>query len=493
MARILGLDIGKETVRAALVHSSLGKVEVERYMETPVPYASDPQGRAEALRLAMHAVVAACGRPPDRIVTAMDGRDVSLRIVELPRGAAKRIAEVLPFELESILPFPIEEAIVDYQLVELTASSLRVMTAATPREKVATLLAELSDGGIDARELAAGGAALDGLVTVLPPLREPGPLLLLDVGQGRTDICLLQRGLASHARTLSCGIADVTAGRLEGELHRTLSAFRNAGAPQPVQAFLMGDAADDPNAVGWFQEKLDIATAALPLPPAPGADATGRARFGGATALAARSTGRSKRIDLRQGEFAHRQAIGAVRQHVRLIAVCAAVVFTSFMFSTFARWFVLDGERGSLQAELARVTDEAFGEETVVASQARDLLERGPRTRDPLPRFDAFDALDAISGGIPAEITHNTRRLRIELDENGHTGEFELQGTVASVAERDQIAEQLEGHECIEELQRGPTRGSGAQGINYQIQAKIRCPGTPDPDEGNNRRGRGNP
>ena len=40
--------------------------------------------------------------------------------------------------------------------------------------------------------------------------------------------------------------------------------------------------------------------------------------------------------------------------------------------------------------------------------------------------------LSAVSAAVPEAVTHDTRRLKIDLDDDGHGGRFELQGTVAS-------------------------------------------------------------
>jgi hypothetical protein len=294
---------------------------------------------------------------------------------------------------------------------------------------------------------------------------------------------MLVNGRAEMARTLSAGVRDVSSGLLEAELKRTMLSHRAQGGPTPERILLAGEVASDPNAPAWLAERLGTEVSGVPLPPGPGAGEGGIARFARSAALAARTTGRTKRLDLRKGEFAPMKKGGVVAQHGKLLATCAGVVLASFMFSVWARWAVLDSERETLMAELARVTEQSFGEETTSAERAKELVERGPRSRDPMPTFDAYDILDAVSGKIPEDIVHNTRRLFIELDDDGHGGRFELQGRVASVAERDRIAEELEGHECVREIEKGRTSPAGTEGLNYQIEATVRCPGAPEPAE----------
>ena len=494
MARILGLDIGKRSVRGALVKTALRRIDVLRYVEIPIaaPVASTPPPDGEAvevpladpIRDAVRGVLGSLEDPPDRVVTALDGREASLRVVELPQGAAKRIADVLPYELETLIPFAADEAVIDHQPIGILAGQLRLLACAAPRQRVAAHLQRMRELEIDPREIAVGAATLDGLVPLLPMLSSPGPVMLIQIDEDSTDLCVLADGRCELARSLSVGIAQADGGELEAALGRTLTSYRAAGGTLPAEAFLLGDAASDPHALGWLSGRFGFDVRALPLPPAEGTEELDLARFGRATAMACRLAGNSKRIDLRRGEFASARTMGAIRKQARLIAVCAAAVLLAFLFSTWARWVTMDDEREMLRAELDRVTEDAFGNGTTSASRARRLLDQGTRTDDPLPRFDAYDVLDAVNGGIPAEITHSTRRLHIELDDDGHGGRFELQGIVATVAERDRIAQELTGHRCIQEIENGRTHpGPGGQGLNYELEGTVRCPGAPEPDD----------
>lgn len=497
MARILGLDVGTTAVRGTVLRTALRKVEIERYVEAPLASAQQgepegPAGRADALATAIREVLAAVGRAPDGIVVAIPGEDASVRPVELPAAAQKRIAEVLPFELEAVLPFPTEDAILDYQLIGKEGTRLRLLAAATPKARIASLLAELRDAGVVPQEIAVGAAALDGLVGLVPELAGPGPFIVLDVGAHHLDVDILHMGRTEIARTVAAGTAGLP--RNEGELTRalvqTLASFRAAGAPAPVKAFICGGGALVDGIVPWLASKLDGAeVVVLTLPAAPGADEAMRPLFARATALAGRTLLKGKRLDLRQGEFAHRRAMGALRAQIPLIAACASAVVLAFVFSTWASYRMLDERRQTLETELARVTLEAFGEETRDPTRAKRLLEGRTGPQDPLPRFDAFDALDAVSRAIPGDVVHDTRRLEIEIRAGEHEGRLELQGTVANIAERDRVVEGLEAHACFHELERGRTSpASGQDRINYTLEAVINCGPRPAATKNRNRR-----
>src|SRR3954451_8844505 len=163
MARFLGIDIGDNAVRGVLVRSSLRKLEVERYLEIPLTEAPLSPGRLPELAEAGRNLLRALSVAPDAIISSVPGEETSLRVLELPAAARKRIAEVLPFELETMLPYDPHEAIIDYQPIATEHGTLRVLSASVLRPHVSAALEHLRQIGLEPRELAAGAAALDGV------------------------------------------------------------------------------------------------------------------------------------------------------------------------------------------------------------------------------------------------------------------------------------------------------------------------------------------
>jgi hypothetical protein len=153
-------------------------------------------------------------------------------------------------------------------------------------------------------------------------------------------------------------------------------------------------------------------------------------------------------------------------------------VFLSFGLSLGARYRVAKSEQERLAVQLAEVSRDLLGEEARSALQARELLTAGPRIEDPLPRFDAYDVLEAISENIPADIQHDTRRLMIEIDDDGESGRFEIQGTVGSIADRDRLVEGLQAHRCFAEAEKGSISTAVEDRKDYKVSVKVYCENT---------------
>lgn len=460
---------------------------MEHYAEATIARPSESQSEADALKAAVSEVLAQASRPPDRIIAALDGETTSLRLIDLPAGVEKKIAEVLPGELETVLPFDIEDAVIDYQVVARDGAMIQLMAAATPRHNVSERLAQLQSAGVDPRELAVGAAAFDGLGALISESLSARTVLVIDVGSVSTDFAVLTNGHCTFARTLSGGMNLVESGRraeLGASLQRTLASYRAQRTEEPSLILLSGETAPMETARQWLTEQLGIECGTVPVPSAPGADDETAPKFAKAAALAARAITRKKQLDLRRGEFASKAAAGEIRKHLRLIAVCVVAVLFSFILSLGARYRVARAEHEQLTERLAEVSQDLLGEEASSALYARELLTAGPRVDDPLPRFDAYDVLEAISESIPADIQHDTRRLLIEIDDDGETGRFEIQGTVGSIAERDRLVDELQSHRCFADVEKGSISTAVGDRKDYKVAVKVECERPSNPGKG---------
>lgn len=534
MARILGLEIDGDVVRGALINVALRSTVLERYVEARVlpadaiPFAAghgplatvpaalqpnflpgmDPEPLPEVdaegaplaevlepvaplspLAIAVRDVIAQCGRPPDGIHVHLDGRNVSLRPITLPAGAAKRLSDILPGELENVLPFPVSEAVLHYQPVSSEELSITVLTAAVRREHVAAALASFSMAGIEPRQLAAGAATLDGLVPLLTALQGTGAVMLVNLGDEITDVCIIKDGRTALARTISVGMGAIrdrepgATEELAGSLRRTVASYRMKGGPALDRVVVGGDGASEPATRDWLSEVLGTVAETVALPAGDGTILEYELpRFMRVAALAGRAAVKGQRINLRQGEFVSRHAAGELRHYARLLAISAAAILASFSISLYTRYTVLDTERAELRAELGALTHTMFRTRTEDPLAARRLVQGGASERDPMPRMGAYQVMGAIAELIPEDAQHSTRRLTIEFDDEARNGDLEIQGTVSSVTQRDAIAAALEEHECFSEVTPGAT-SSRNDILSYRIEAEIRCPGDqPDPE-----------
>ncbi len=480
MARILGLDIDEHSVRAAWLTTSFRRVDLSQLGYSAIAPSFDDEGRRQALAEAVHDVLAQGGKPPDQIVASLSGMRLSLREVELAPGLGGKIGDVLPNEVAELLPFDVDDLVIDHQVVRQNATELRVLAAAARKEDVRSTLEALKAAGAEPAELAAGAATLDGLLGLVPALATEGPHLLVYVAATATDLCIIREGRCVFARTLAESAETIDMGRspqLALQVARTIASYRAAGGPELETIQVCG--VRDPRYVASALEgSLGRPARALELPAVPGVDSLALPAFARAIALVGRTQRKGRRFDLRKGEFAPPRAISGLGEYRRSIGMGVALVMVSFFFSAYVRYAALETEHAALEERMRETTQRLFGRPADSVSDARELLAGGSALADPRPRMDAFDVLDTLSTKVPESIRHQTFRLRIETDDEARDGRFEISGIVPTISDRDTIATALEQHECVTQVDRGPTTPApNNEGQNYRLEGTIQCPG----------------
>src|SRR5262249_28022232 len=152
------------------------------------------------------------------------------------------------------------------------------------------------------------------------------------------------------------------------------------------------------------------------------------------------------------------------------------------------RYSVLSSRNEELTAQLGEVTHRELGTEATSPAQAATLLARGVQSNDPMPRFDGYDALAAISNAIPESIPHDVTQLEIDLGDGDESGRFSLRGTVASIEEAEAVQTALrdyrivrrEGehdvrYQCFRDIEPPPTNQVGGGRFQYRLEGTLLC------------------
>jgi len=137
--RILGLDIGKNALKAVVVTRSFkGAGRVVAAAKITIEEQGGLAGALEKLFEDGNFAGAAC-------FSALAARDLSFRRIELPFRDSKRIAQTVAFELEPLLPFPIDEVFISY-LASAGPEGAKIFTAVAPKTVVRDRAALIEKG-----------------------------------------------------------------------------------------------------------------------------------------------------------------------------------------------------------------------------------------------------------------------------------------------------------------------------------------------------------
>jgi general secretion pathway protein L len=501
---IVGIDLGSHAVKFALVEAGFRQSRaLESFAEPVVPGESPlAERQGEALRRGLDRI----GREATTYL-AMPGELLTMRVLDLPFSDARKIEQVVGYELEGQIVNPLTEMVFDHRiLVTPGPEGTAVMAAAARIEDLGALLADLGAYGLDPRSLYPAPLVYDTLFQG-EEAREgtvPACRVVIDVGHLRTNVCVLQGSESVFARTILRGGAGLTtaiaqaygceenvaeelkrsfgmgaarpAGQAQAEpigvvleqaltpllrdLRQTLASVR-ARVRTPIESMLLtGGSARLQGLSQYLGDQLGIPvsvwdgglSAEMPrVEEEPTLPTSRDTRFALASAVAWAGV-RGNQIDLRRGPFTYKASFSILRQKaLHLGALAAAVVLCVTIDATMAL-ARLRGERDQLQDRLKRQTQELFGQPHLEGRGVSAMLKR--RFQDemaPIPKASAYDLLGEISRRVPA-----AEKIKLDMTElDIRPKKVFIRGTVESAAAVDELQQSLDQSECFDEIVKG--------------------------------------
>jgi type IV pilus assembly protein PilM len=222
---VIGLDVGTAAVRAAEIRFGRGTPSLVRFAQVALEPGVVVAGEvvdATAVAAAIKRLWREGGFKGKRVVTGVAGGRVVARAAEVPAMSEADLRTSLRFQVQELIPIPLEEAVIDHQVLESVtgddgAERLRLLVVAVHQDVVRSLLAAISGAGLSVeridlipfalvRSLHAGGYSdltedLDGV----------GAEAIVDIGGGVTNVVVHQQGMPQFLRSLPTGGSEITA------------------------------------------------------------------------------------------------------------------------------------------------------------------------------------------------------------------------------------------------------------------------------------------
>ncbi|MBI2388989.1 MAG: pilus assembly protein PilM [Deltaproteobacteria bacterium] len=492
MARYVGIDIGATQVKVAVVRGSPRKWIVEdlRGIDRVSADLAYAQGAAAPVQTLDELIAEAATEPAannDPLSVGFDGTQTYVRSLEVPAAVRRRLAEVLPFELEAQLPFDLDEAVFDHRPRPGVAANLPqpVIVAAAKVEEVRTRIELVKRTlGREPDHVAPSAFPLVDLLAALPALRGPTGTVraCLDLGYDQSELLIVDGSEPVFARTLSRGVQGLphSAAALAREIRQTFVAWRSTGGVVPESVLVCGGGALVPDLGRWLSGELQLPVEPLPLA---GIEGEGKRpdalRFARAIGIALAAAPKRRGLDLRRGPLAFERGYGFLREKVPLLAGLGATVLVAFLFATWTRARNLSADRATLEQTLEATTREVLGEATSNTERVQEMLgAKGPAgDDDPLPRADAMDVLVQVSELIPTDkIKHDIEKLDLQKVPSGGF-RVSIQGIAPTGADVSTIEQNLKSYRCfVNPTVVKKTKAIADDRQKYTLETELRCP-----------------
>jgi type IV pilus assembly protein PilM len=218
----VGLDIGTSGVRAAELSFGKNGATLERFGQVALPPGAVRDGEVvdvDTVAAAVKQLWASVKFSSKKVVLGVANQKVIVRQVDLPWLPQSELRESLAFQVQDFIPIPVEQAVLDFHVVEeLTvdgARMLRVLLVAAARDMVNSALDAVRKAGLTATQVdLTPFAVLRSLAGVdevgVSPSWHTAAEALVDIGSKVTNIVVHQNGVPRFVRVLLMGGDTVT-------------------------------------------------------------------------------------------------------------------------------------------------------------------------------------------------------------------------------------------------------------------------------------------
>ena len=305
---IVVLNIGSQRIAMGVFEASKsGRLTLQKYDSTSI--LADPaaeMARLPQIRVAISELVDRLDiSKSTKLRYSISGQSVFTRFIKLPPIEDDNIQQLVAFEAQQHVPFPIEEVIWDWQLLDSNSTDKEVALVAIKGDSLNDLNDIVTDTGLRTIDVDASPMALyNALLYSYPELEET--TLLIDIGAKTCNLIYLE-GKRMFTRSVAVGGASITTAiakqyginfseaeaqkcnnglvamntahtsqlsedsaalatvirnalsKLPAEIARTTNYFRSQhGGRAPQKIFLSGGGANLPYIDKFFEEKLQL-------------------------------------------------------------------------------------------------------------------------------------------------------------------------------------------------------------------------------------------
>ncbi len=213
MARAIGLEIGPQSLKLALLEGSGGRSRlvdfVIRKIESEDEEAEDVD-LDQQVRTAIEEMFAQNKLPTTNVVTALNASDVVLRDIQVPFTRDDQIRSTIKFQAESHLhSVAIENMIVDYYKVGETGEKSKLIVAAAKKDTIRAHLEMVNACAIEPLSIDLDLAAIFNAYKACGVLDEVESALIVDIGADTLRLVVTNEGRIVAVRSLRMRIGSL--------------------------------------------------------------------------------------------------------------------------------------------------------------------------------------------------------------------------------------------------------------------------------------------
>jgi len=460
--KTLGIDINSDSVTAVQVVAGLRGYSIVGCDSVMIEEAG---GLDEALETLSGQV----DLKADTCISSIPGEHISYRNLRMPFRDTKKIRQTVVFELETMVPLPIENLVVDFAIIDQSDQS-EILAASVSREYVSEYLTRLQNHGIDPDLLDIRGVPI--ALWLLRQEEIPDHGLLLDMGLKRNTMVLYLKRRIGLIRTLpfdggpitramSNALTDNHAGTQTPEhvepcissfctnVKNTLRAFeyQNDREVRPEKVFITGSGSLYPDTESLLERFLDIPVERINVVKDKrvhmGEDTAWRWNPGvmdSALALALRDNKQGLGFNFRRDEFEITKRYFRLKKEIRKVAVFLLIILTLLSADLGVDYYFLKKRYRMLEKQITGIFRQTFPDVKRIVDPVQQMMVKINEVKKSalsLPGIGddrkVLDLLRDISLRVPGSLDVKVTRMVVELETVRIKGETDTFNTVDTI------------------------------------------------------------
>lgn len=206
----IGLDVGSGLVKLVAVDHGGSEPEISQVHMTEVLADAIVEGEimdAGIVADAIKGLFATAGVKEKKVVTAVGGRDVIMKKIQVDRMKESEAYEVVRWEAQQYVPFDIDGVELDFQILDPEDEGLQmdVLLVAAKRELVEGKHTLLEQAGLRPSIIDVDAFALHNAFEINYPEAVEQVVGLLNIGHEVTNVNIVERGVPVLTRDLNVG------------------------------------------------------------------------------------------------------------------------------------------------------------------------------------------------------------------------------------------------------------------------------------------------
>lgn len=245
--RIVGIDIGLTEIYATVSLAKGSTRTIERLIEERIEAEGTHQERLTRALRALHSKLGSY----DALYASLPSSLVIFKELTLPFVGLKKIKLVVPFEAESLLPFTLDQAVIDAIVTkeDRKSKTTDVLVAAVKKEYLAEYLQPFEAAGIRVDKVSIDMFELYGFYQSIPTYKtDTHTVALIDLGFYTTRIALITDGQLKYIRSIAKGLVTVA---------KKISAQQKTDPAESLETLMRFGSLEDSDHTSYVKEALD--------------------------------------------------------------------------------------------------------------------------------------------------------------------------------------------------------------------------------------------